>query len=116
MKEPVMVRSSWFRVAAALAVVVAVATMFPAEAFATTTGATGVARQVFGGSLRNVSSLLAEFAKPILAIGVAIGFLVFAWSKGDEGKTTIMRWCIGCLGCIFAVTLGNYFLSGGAVV
>jgi hypothetical protein len=116
MKEHSMVRSSWFRAAAALAVIVAVSTVVPAEAFATTTAASGVARQVFGGSLANVSSLLAEFAKPILAVGVALGFLVFAWSKGDEGKTTIMRWCIGCLGCIFAVTLGNYFLSGGAVV
>lgn len=111
-----MVRSSWIKAAAALAVVVAVSTAFPGEASATTAGASGVAQQVFGGSLANVSSLLAEFAKPILAVGVAIGFLVFAWSKGDEGKTTIMRWCIGCLGCIFAVTLGNYFLSGGAVV
>lgn len=104
------------RALAGLAVVVALMMALPGDAWATSTAASGVARTVFGGSLANVSSLLAEFAKPILAVGVALGFLVFAWSKGDEGKTTIMRWCIGCLGCIFAVTLGNYFLSGGAVV
>ena len=111
-----MVRSSWVKATVSVAVIFAVATLLPAEAAATSTAASGVARQVFGGSLSNVSSLLAEFAKPILAVGVALGFLIFAWSKGDEGKTTIMRWCIGCLGCIFAVTLGNYFLSGGSVV
>ncbi|HEU4557418.1 MAG TPA: hypothetical protein VFS20_06190 [Longimicrobium sp.] len=111
-----MPRSSWFRAVLALGLAVVVSVVLPAEASATSTTASGVARQVFGGSLSNVSSLLAEFAKPILAIGVALGFLVFAWSKGDEGKTTIMRWCVGCLGCIFAVTLGNYFLSGGSVV
>ena len=99
-----------------LTVMIALAAVLPADASATTTAASGVARTVFGGSLANVSSLLAEFAKPILAVGVALGFLIFAWSKGDEGKTTIMRWCVGCLGCIFAVTLGNYFLSGGSVV
>lgn len=111
-----MFRSPCFRPAIALGVVLALSLMLPGEAAATSTAASGVARQVFGGSLANVSSLLAEFAKPILAIGVALGFLVFAWSKGDEGKTTIMRTCIGCLGCVFAVTLGNYFLSGGSVV
>jgi hypothetical protein len=111
-----MTRSIWFRAAVAVAVVTVVAAAMPGDASATSTAAGGVARTVFGGSISNVSSLLAEFAKPILAVGVALGFLVFAWSKGDEGKTTIMRWCVGCLGCIFAVTLGNYFLSGGSVV
>ena len=111
-----MARSFWFRAAVAVAVVTVVAAVAPGDASATSTAAGGVARTVFGGSISNVSSLLAEFAKPILAVGVALGFLVFAWSKGDEGKTTIMRWCVGCLGCIFAVTLGNYFLSGGSVV
>ena len=106
----------WCRAVLGIAVVTALTAMLPGEAWATTTAASGVARTVFGGSLANVSTLLAEFAKPILAVGVALGFLVFAWSKGDEGKTTIMRWCVGCLGCIFAVTLGNYFLSGGSVV
>jgi hypothetical protein len=111
-----MSHRTWVRPILGLAVVMAVAAVLPAEASATTTAASGVARTVFGGSLANVSTLLAEFAKPILAVGVALGFLVFAWSKGDDGKTTIMRWCVGCLGCIFAVTLGNYFLSGGSVV
>lgn len=119
----------------ALGVLILFAALMPGEAFASTTvsgnsvagagssawnaanGASlGEASSVFTASIGRVPSLLAEFAKPVLVVIVGVGFLVFMWAKGDEGKQFIMRGGVGALGCIGAVTLGSYFLSSGAVL
>lgn len=90
--------------------------LLPADAWASTSPAASVVRDVFGEGIMKIAYVVAELAKFIFIGIIAIFFVSLWWAKGDEHKVKALVAVIAVLGAVGSVTLGSYWLAGAATL
>lgn len=90
--------------------------LLPTDAWATTSPAGAVVRDVFGEGLLKIAYVIAELAKFIFIGILAFFFVSLWWAKGDQTKVTALMAVVAVLGAVGSVTLGSYWLAGAAVL
>lgn len=90
--------------------------LLPTDAWASTSPASAVVRDVFGEGLMKIAYVIAELAKFIFIGIIAFFFVSLWWAKGDQTKVTALMAVVAVLGAVGSVTLGSYWLAGAAVL
>ena len=90
--------------------------VLPTDAWASTSPAASVVRDVFGEGLMKIAYVISELSKFIFIGIIAFFFVSLWWAKGDQTNVTALMAVVAVLGAVGSVTLGSYWLAGAAVL